>query len=655
MHRSRKLSWLHLSDLHLRDGDQYDQSQTLGSLLTHLQEIGSTYDLIYITGDIVFSGTSSEYSVARDFIQKLSTACRVPPGRIFCIPGNHDVDRRELTPLVVHSAKALSSRELVSQVLGKSRDIAFLNTRLQNYYAFVRNLFPWAQNLSEERLSFTENLRIEDLTVSILGLNSAWLSSGDEDRGRLVIGERQVREALAKTTSSADLMIALLHHPLAYLADFDAADVQSLLNRRCDFVLHGHLHDFGAVKVTSPDSEVFYFAAGATYQGRREILAYNSVEVDLETGSARVSLYRYSDREGGFWAPDTQMYQSAPRGVLDLRLPERISHVAQSASEQIEPLVAEAPREKAASSFEPVAPAPPLWPVDPILDPISRLEPKAPEPPPSLVETIRKGQCVLFVGAGASIDAKLPTWSEMVRDLVDRVIEAGTMRSSEAEDVQRLIERDELLILSAYCRERLGPYEFAEYLKNRLAVSGRTSRTHRLLASIPFRAAVTTNFDTFTERSRTGSRVILPDAMEKIGAAGLEELLRDSSMYPVVKMHGSVEDVDSIALTQGDFRKLLFKQPKYREFLRRLFTDSTIFFYGYSFRDPNVDFVLQEIMAAYEGKTRPHYALLPDPGLITQEYWLDNFNIRIIPYPLLDGSHLAAVAFLERLAELTAR
>ncbi len=93
-------------------------------------------------------------------------------------------------------------------------------------------------------------------------------------------------------------------------------------------------------------------------------------------------------------------------------------------------------------------------------------------------------------------------------------------------------------------------------------------------------------------------------------------------------MHGSVEDANSIVLTRKDFRETLFTKPKYREFLRRLFTDSTIFFYGYSFGDPNVDFVLQEIMAMYEGMARPHYALLPDLGAIAKKYWLVRIRLQ---------------------------
>lgn len=632
---TKKISWLHLSDLHLRSGDHYDQSVVLSSLIVDIKSqvaAGSPVELVYLTGDIAFSGATAEYAVAGRFIEELAAACRVPLSRVYCVPGNHDVNRSRLTPLMAEASRALSTRELVSNVIGTPKEVAWLNDRLENYYDFVKGLFPWAESLSQSKLSFTENTSINGIDLSIIGLSSAWVSGSKEDHGRLLVGERQVREALAEAHGK-DLLIALVHHPLSYLTDFDAADVQGLLDRRCDFVLHGHLHDFGAVRLTSPDSEVFYLAAGATYQGRQELLSYNLVEVDLEQGSARVYLRRYSDRQGGFWSPDTLMYRSATNGVLEFQLPERLSHSAQTLdlaelSERIDSFVPE--RERASVAIEP--------------------EPTIPKPPAALLEAIRGGQCVLFAGAGASVDAKLPTWYELVRDLVERVEQAGTMYPNEPEEVRMLLDRGELLILAAYCRERLGLYEFAEYLKNRLTDSGRSSRTQRLLASIPFRAAVTTNFDTFIEHYRGRAKVILPDMMEKVGGPGVESFLKDASVFPVVKMHGSVEDTDSIVLTQGDFREMLFRRPKYREFLRQLFTGSTIFFYGYSFGDPNVDFILQEIMAVYEGKARPHYALLPDPGPITRKYWSDNFNIRIIPYEIWKGSHLAATAFLESLA-----
>jgi len=639
MHQN--ITWLHLSDLHLRSGDQYDQRVALSSLLRDLVEIveqgRQEFDVIFVTGDVAYSGRADEYEVATKFFIDLSSATSVPMDRIFCVPGNHDVDRSRLTPFLVESARSLASREIVSQVIGNAVERNLFIGRQRPFYNFLKATFPWAKTVESSDLSYTHILEIKNKKLAVVGLNSAWVSGSDGDRGRLIVGERQVREALEKT-ARADFVFGLLHHPFSWLSEFDALDVSPLLNSRCDFLLNGHVHEMGVVNMVTPGSEVFHLAAGATYQGRRELLSYNFVQLDPAGGVAHVTMRRYSDHDGGFWAPATEMYRSAPEGVISLELPERLSHQAQppnlrALNERLSELVSE--------TTPCAVPSAPL--------------PSVPRVPPTLIKEIQQGRCIIFAGAGASMDANLPSWLELLRSMIERVDESGTISDTERKELEALLNSGEHMVVAAYCRDKLGLYEFAEHLRSQLSDSHRTSRTHRILAEIPFRAAITTNFDSFLEHTRERAQVVLPDMMEKMGAAGVEALLRDPASFPVIKMHGTAIDVDSIVLTRGDFRKVLFEKSKYREFLKRLFTDSTIFFYGYSFRDPNIDFVLQDLMASYSGGARPHYALLPNPGSVAMRYWFEDFNIRVIPYELWEGSHVASTAFLQELREQAGR
>jgi predicted phosphodiesterase len=632
----RQATWLHLSDLHIRAGDQYDQDVALSSLLADLVaqvEQHQGFDLIFVTGDVAFSGQPEEYEIAGKFFRDLSSATAVPIDRIYCVPGNHDVDRSRLTSFRTQSARSLCSREVVSQIIGNSKETELFTDRLVPYHDFLRSTFPWAKPLALSSLSYTQTISVNGVRLAVLGLNSAWLAGSTDDKGRLVVGERQVRDALDKA-GSPDFIVALVHHPFSWLAEFDESDVRGLLEARCDFLLYGHVHELGVVNVSSPDNETFHFAAGATYQGRRELLSYNFVSLDLEQGKVRVAMRRYSDRQGGFWAPDSNMYRSAPDGVLSLALPERLSHHAQvpnlrALNDRLSTLVSETAQ--AALPMQPL--------------------PGVPRPPQTLIREIRDGRCVLFAGAGTSMDAKLPGWVEMLRGMIERAEEAAVVSEPEKAELERLLSSGDNMVVAAFCRDRLGAFEFAQYLSERLSDSSRVSQTHRILAQVPFRAAITTNFDSFIEHSRPRAKVILPEMMERMGAAGLESMLSDRSGFPVIKMHGTATDVDSIVLTRADFRAVLFDKPKYRDFLRRLFTDSTVFFSGYSFRDPNVDFVLQDLMSSYAGKARPHYALLPNPGAIAMKYWFEDLNIRVIPYDLWEGSHAVATAFLQGLAE----
>ena len=284
----RTFTWLHLSDFHLRAGNQYDQNVVIASLLADInnqrEQRNVTADAIFLTGDIAFSGKAEEYQVARDFIEELGKVSGVELSNVFCVPGNHDVDRSRITASVRGESRAFTSREQVSRIIGTAQ-LSLFTDRYAPYSEFIRTTFPWASHWSDYSLSFTQNLAIRGINVSLLGLNSAWVSGDDDDKGNLLIGERQIREALDKA-KQPEILIALFHHPLSYLADFDSSDAQALLDTRCDFVLHGHLHETHAARLVSPDSEVFYLAAGATYQDQLEVLAYNRVTLHLDEGQA---------------------------------------------------------------------------------------------------------------------------------------------------------------------------------------------------------------------------------------------------------------------------------------------------------------------------------------------------------------------------------
>ena len=69
-----KLRWLHLSDFHCCEKDIQLQKKALESLLEDIREKYTTNekpDLIFITGDITFSGKKEEFNIAQNFVDKL--------------------------------------------------------------------------------------------------------------------------------------------------------------------------------------------------------------------------------------------------------------------------------------------------------------------------------------------------------------------------------------------------------------------------------------------------------------------------------------------------------------------------------------------------------------------------------------------------------
>jgi len=104
------ITWLHISDFHIRSGDPYDRDQVLGALVRSVADYrhqGRSPDLIFATGDIAHSGKQAEYDLVGKFFDDLLTAAGLAKERLFVIPGNHDVDR----DLGVGLARTLDSRE----------------------------------------------------------------------------------------------------------------------------------------------------------------------------------------------------------------------------------------------------------------------------------------------------------------------------------------------------------------------------------------------------------------------------------------------------------------------------------------------------------------------------------------------------------------
>ncbi|MBK9367636.1 MAG: SUMF1/EgtB/PvdO family nonheme iron enzyme [Deltaproteobacteria bacterium] len=156
---------------------------------------------------------------------------------------------------------------------------------------------------------------IRGLTVHLAGLNSAWLSASDADRGNLVLSRWQCNQLLTGA-DDADLTIALMHHPWDFFSEHDRESEEEL-RRRCGVILHGHLHQQKARLASDPDRDVLQLAAGASYAGSKWANAYQLLELDPHQGVAKVHFRAW---DGHDWIPDRNRYQKAPDGVATLPL-----------------------------------------------------------------------------------------------------------------------------------------------------------------------------------------------------------------------------------------------------------------------------------------------------------------------------------------------
>ncbi|WP_164018043.1 SIR2 family protein [Pyxidicoccus trucidator] len=211
----------------------------------------------------------------------------------------------------------------------------------------------------------------------------------------------------------------------------------------------------------------------------------------------------------------------------------------------------------------------------------------AAELPAGLISAIQAGNCIAFVGAGFSIPAKLPSWSELLNDLSQHV-GAGLRKH-----LKLLLEKKDggasLEEAAQAIEDELGQNKLAKRLKARLTTRElplEMAERIRLLQGIPFRAILTTNFDMLLE-GETPS----PPAYRKIMRAPRprwwDEGFWDQKACfpPVLKIHGDVRDADTVVFTRRGYRQRLHNDPHFTRFLSSLFTQHTVLYLGFSFSD----------------------------------------------------------------------
>lgn len=334
-----RLSWLHISDLHIQDRDEHARDQRLSALSRGFAPGGSLNDwhpdLLFITGDIANRGLPAEYAAAELELSRLMTACGVNRGRVFAVPGNHDLDRT-LVPKRFNSN--FDNEAEVDEFFGPegAADQEILFRRFAAYADFENRAL--SGRFSQERPYVAQRITLGDLTIGVLGFNTGWLSHQDDVQGKLVASRRLIRRALEdiERPGPPDLLIALHHHPLVWLDELEQGGVRSLLMETADVALRGHLHSAVAESVNGGSGNVITLAAGALYQGSD--WPSSALKVEVYDEHLEVQALSFADDGRGEWFLDVDLNRRAggirkiplPRPLLAVDKPRPTKKVAQA-------------------------------------------------------------------------------------------------------------------------------------------------------------------------------------------------------------------------------------------------------------------------------------------------------------------------------------
>jgi hypothetical protein len=239
------------------------------------------------------------------------------------------------------------------------------------------------------------------------------------------------------------------------------------------------------------------------------------------------------------------------------------------------------------------------------------------------------GNLVVFVGAGVSAAAGLPTWPRLAEQMLER-LRAGHAHADAVAEVAYLVEKGRLVDALSAVRLALGPQEFDVAVEKACDDSGRdVPEVARAVAALGpgLRAVLTTNLDRFLERAFGGEWEALARATGDIAAR---------RRY-ILKLHGTRMDRSTWVFCRGQYDRAIFASPATRGAFEALFRVCPVLFVGCGLADDDLDQTFAAVRALSGGQPSMHYALV---AAGVPPFWrkkLKGAGLRLVEYENADG------------------
>jgi hypothetical protein len=207
------------------------------------------------------------------------------------------------------------------------------------------------------------------------------------------------------------------------------------------------------------------------------------------------------------------------------------------------------------------------------------------------VDDLNSGHAAIFAGAGMSRDAGYVTWPELLRDIANEV------------GLQVDREHDLISLAQYHVNEKRGKAGIIRRILEEFSHHAQTTENHKLLAQLPVTTYWTTNYDKVIETSLNEALKIVDVKYSKDQLQWIKPK-RDAVVY---KMHGDVDHPSDAILTKHQYEAYYKTHEGFITLLGSDLISKTFLFIGFSFTDPNLNYVLSRLNIHFGEPSRDHY------------------------------------------------
>lgn len=206
----------------------------------------------------------------------------------------------------------------------------------------------------------------------------------------------------------------------------------------------------------------------------------------------------------------------------------------------------------------------------------------------------KEDNAALFLGAGMSIDAGLPSWKALFEPL--------------AKDLGIDIENTNYQIydISQFYANSFGKSELYKKIGKEINRILSSSKAIDELCHMQLNSIWTTNFDQVLENNfaKIGK---ITNVISKESDLISNDLSKNINIF---KMNGDIRDIPNAVITKSDLEKYNEFHDYFLSFFKRELITKTFLFLGYSFTDSLVLPCISELDRAFEGNQPHHYTII---------------------------------------------
>lgn len=279
------LRWLHLSDIHFKESENYETKRMRDVLIDELKKIlnGNSVDMVFITGDLGYQGAGHDQEL-EEFIEQVIFVTKTPVENLFIVPGNHDLKRTQSRNFIINGVREQKEISEQSTIMDLQRDFSQYN--------------DFCRRIGKEGCENSYVLHKRE-NVNVVLLNTSLTAGLDDDEGKLLIDKDKFFEVMKGLKDQEDcLNIVLGHHPITWFTMQNQNIIFNNFNDyNVDIYLCGHVHKAGYKYDLSGQRIIPTYQCGGGVVDDYATTTYMIGEIDLVSKRGELVSYKWLQSE----------------------------------------------------------------------------------------------------------------------------------------------------------------------------------------------------------------------------------------------------------------------------------------------------------------------------------------------------------------------